>query len=240
MGSQLQTATTEGVSLLVGEPRARADAQRREQVLFGEIRRIHSGGFGEDHREQMGTATAIVETSPGRIDERFVQNIGCLIRGTMKLAELGRACAQPAPFVAWCHRPPIVERDTTFLILEALDHRAERICQRLFGPLDETPVDGDSNEHRENALGDRLHVVQRPCAGAVEVPLGHELTVLPDQEALHTSNLFRCSEGVGERLFRLPGLEGHILRFGPAGEEAKCQCHTRCASSCHGCSPLAA
>ncbi len=143
---QLETGSTNRVSLLVGEPRSGADAERCEEVLCGKIRRIHSGGFGKNHREQMRTATAIVETRPRRIDERFFQNVSHLIRSTEPFDELRRVRAQPAPFMACGHRQQIVDPDRSFVLLKAFDHRAEKVCQRLFGALDQASVDSDSNE----------------------------------------------------------------------------------------------
>ncbi len=81
--------------------------------------------------------------------------------------------------------------------------------------------------------------MQRARTRAVEVPRGHELAILPDQQAPHARNIFSCSESVGERLFRIRGVKGQILCFGAAGEDAEHQCCRRKVSSYHVCSYLA-
>ena len=158
------------------------------------LRQLPGAGLrrlGEDGRQQMAGAGAVLHAGAGLGDDRAIERVAHPV-----------AAADPRPVVAAArrlearpHRQEILDRDRQLAFVGGLLQLREPRDDWLAHALDEPLVDGDADERGNDALRRRLHVREARCAAPLRVILDDELAAPADEQAVELRQRGRGAGG---------------------------------------------
>ena len=165
--------------------RARRDAERLRQRVLRELPRAGAGHLGEDRREQVRAAGAVLHRACRLAHDRLPKRVAHPVAALHPCAIVAAARRlQPRP-----HRQQILDGDRLLPAIGIAAQLGEVRDDRLPHALDEAAFDRDADERGDDALGGGLDVGRRARTNAAGVVLGDELAAPAHEQAAQLREL---------------------------------------------------